>query len=124
MNFVDKKNIFWLKTRKNCNKISRTLNNRRTRNFKLNIKFTRNYLNHAEGSCLVQFGQTHVLCAATVEERVPGFLNAQRWISDEHPKVAAATYDLTSHAVFSSPQYRAIGYDNASVWTTATTLNP
>lgn len=49
--------------------------------------------------------------------RVPGFLNAQRWISDEHPKVAAATYDLTSHAVFSSPEYRAIGYDNASVWT-------
>ena len=35
------------------------------------IKFTRNYLSHAEGSCLVQFGGTHVLCAASVEERVP-----------------------------------------------------
>jgi ribonuclease PH len=30
------------------------------------MKFTRNYLAHAEGSCLVQFGGTHVLCAATV----------------------------------------------------------
>ena len=49
--------------------------------------------------------------------RVPGFLNAQRWLSAEHPKVAVATYDLTSHAVFSSPEYRAIGYDNASIWT-------
>ena len=35
------------------------------------MKFQRNYLHHAEGSCLVQFGATHVLCAATVEERVP-----------------------------------------------------
>ncbi|MSP03069.1 MAG: hypothetical protein EXR07_18780 [Acetobacteraceae bacterium] len=49
--------------------------------------------------------------------RVPGFLNAQRWLSVEHPKVAVATYDLTSHAVFSSPEYRAIGYENASIWT-------
>ena len=49
--------------------------------------------------------------------RVPGFLNAQRWLSDEHPKAAVATYDLSSHAVMQSPEYRAIGYDNASIWT-------
>ena len=49
--------------------------------------------------------------------RVPGFLNAQRWIDDENPKIAVATYDLESHGVFDSPGYRAIGYGNASVWT-------
>jgi len=49
--------------------------------------------------------------------RVPGFLNAERWISDENPKIAVATYDLESPAVMESAPYRAIGYENASVWT-------
>ena len=49
--------------------------------------------------------------------RVPGFINAERWISDDNPKVAVATYDLDSLGVLHSPAYNAIGYDNASVWT-------
>jgi len=49
--------------------------------------------------------------------RVPGFINAERWISDENPQVAVATYDLDSLGVLRSPPYQAIGYDNASVWT-------
>ena len=49
--------------------------------------------------------------------RVPGFINAERWISDENPKVAAATYDLDTIGVLQSAPYKAIGYDNASVWT-------
>jgi hypothetical protein len=49
--------------------------------------------------------------------RVPGFINAERWISDEHPKIAAATYDLDSPGVLHSPPYDAIGGENASVWT-------
>src|SRR5579871_2969166 len=49
--------------------------------------------------------------------RVPGFLNAQRWVGDENPKFAAATYDLETHAVMSSPAYQAIGGANGSVWT-------
>lgn len=49
--------------------------------------------------------------------RVPGFINAERWISDENPKVAVATYDLETTGVLHSPPYEAIGYDNASVWT-------
>jgi hypothetical protein len=49
--------------------------------------------------------------------RVPGFLNAQRWIGDENPKLAVATYDLESHAVMHSPAYQAIGGANSSVWT-------
>ena len=49
--------------------------------------------------------------------RVPGFVNCHRWLSDEHPKVAVATYDLTSPDVLHCPEYNAIGYDNASIWT-------
>ncbi|MEQ8804301.1 MAG: ribonuclease PH, partial [Rhodospirillales bacterium] len=32
------------------------------------------YAKYAEGSCMARFGETHVLCAATVEERVPGWM--------------------------------------------------
>ena len=49
--------------------------------------------------------------------RVPGFLNAERWIGDENPKLAVATYDLDSLGVLSSPPYKAVGYENSSVWT-------
>src|SRR3954466_5126702 len=49
--------------------------------------------------------------------RVPGFLNAERWIAEDNPKVAVATYDLESAAVMASAPYCAIGYENASVWT-------
>jgi ribonuclease PH len=59
---------------------------RRTASALRPVKFTRGYLAHAEGSCLVQFGGTHVLCAATVEERVPGFLKgkSQGWVTAEY----------------------------------------
>jgi hypothetical protein len=49
-------------------------------------------------------------------QRIPGFLRCERWISDENPKVAVATYDLDSLAVLASPAYRAIGGENLSVW--------
>ncbi len=49
--------------------------------------------------------------------RVPGFINAERWISAENPNIAVATYDLDSLAVLHSDPYNAIGYENASVWT-------
>lgn len=49
--------------------------------------------------------------------RVPGFLNAERWIADENPKIAVATYELESPGVLHSDPYNAIGWDNASVWT-------
>ena len=49
--------------------------------------------------------------------RVPGFINAERWIGDENPKLAVATYDLESLGVLSSAPYKAIGYENSSVWT-------
>ena len=49
--------------------------------------------------------------------RVPGFLNAERWIGEENPKIDVATYDLDNAGVLASPAYRAIGGDNQSVWT-------
>ena len=41
------------------------------------VRITRGYTQHAEGSVLVEFGDTRVLCTASVEERVPGFLKAR-----------------------------------------------
>ena len=49
--------------------------------------------------------------------RVPGFLNAERWIGDENPNITVATYDLESLGVLQSAPYKAIGYENSSVWT-------
>ena len=49
--------------------------------------------------------------------RVPGFLNAERWIDDENPSVHVATYDLETHAVLMSPPYLAVGGANQSAWT-------
>ena len=40
--------------------------------------------------------------------RVPGFINAERWIGDENPNVAVATYDLESLGVLQSPPYQAV----------------
>src|SRR5690348_3098516 len=52
--------------------------------------------------------------------RVPGFLNAERWIGSDNPKLSVATYDLDTVAVLSSPPYLAVGRDNASPWTKRT----
>jgi len=41
------------------------------------ITITRNYTKHAEGSVLVEFGDTKVLCTASVEERIPHFLRGK-----------------------------------------------
>ena len=49
-------------------------------------------------------------------ERVPGFLLCRRWIDHTNPKVALATYDLESHDVLRSAPYKAIAYENLSVW--------
>ncbi|WP_428491060.1 hypothetical protein [Rhodopila sp.] len=48
---------------------------------------------------------------------VPGFLNAERWIDEQNPKIHVATYDLESPAVLSSSAYHAVAGANQSVWT-------
>lgn len=48
---------------------------------------------HAEGSCLIRFGDTHVLCAATLDDRVPPFLkgSGQGWITAEYGMLPRST---------------------------------
>lgn len=50
------------------------------------IKITRNYIKHAEGSCLIEVGDTKVICTASVEERVPPFLknSGNGWVTAEY----------------------------------------
>jgi len=57
------------------------------------IRITRNYTKHAEGSVLVEFGDTKVLCNATVEERVPRFLKGKKqgWVTAEYGMLPRAT---------------------------------
>ncbi|HYN53348.1 MAG TPA: ribonuclease PH [Methylotenera sp.] len=58
-----------------------------------NIEIIRHYTKHAEGSVLVKFGDTHVLCTASVEERVPGFLKGkgQGWVTAEYGMLPRST---------------------------------
>ncbi len=57
------------------------------------IKITRCFTVHAEGSVLIEFGQTKVLCNASVEEKVPHFLkgSGQGWITAEYGMLPRAT---------------------------------
>lgn len=58
-----------------------------------NIKITRAFTKHAEGSVLVEFGDTKVICTASVEDRVPGFLrgSGQGWITAEYGMLPRST---------------------------------
>ena len=57
------------------------------------IEMIRHYTKHAEGSVLVKFGDTHVLCTASVEEKVPGFLKGknQGWVTAEYGMLPRST---------------------------------
>jgi ribonuclease PH len=57
------------------------------------IQFTRHYTKHAEGSVLVAFGETRVICNASIEDRVPHFLKGcnQGWITAEYGMLPRAT---------------------------------
>lgn len=61
------------------------------------IKITRNATNYAEGSVLVEFGQTRVLCTASVIDGVPRFLKGkgQGWITAEYGMLPRATHSRT-----------------------------
>ena len=58
-----------------------------------NVSITSNYTKHAEGSVLVEFGDTKVLCTASVEEKVPGFLRGKNegWITAEYGMLPRST---------------------------------
>ncbi len=57
------------------------------------VKFTRNYTKHAEGSVLVEFGDTKVLCTASIDERVPPFLRGKGsgWVTAEYGMLPRST---------------------------------
>jgi hypothetical protein len=52
--------------------------------------------------------------------RIPGFINAERWIDINNPKQSVATYDLDNVGVLASPPYTAIAGANSSPWTKRT----
>jgi ribonuclease PH len=56
------------------------------------ITITVDYLKHAEGSALIEFGDTRVLCVASIEDRVPGFLEGrgQGWVTAEYAMLPRA----------------------------------
>ena len=58
------------------------------------LTITRHYTHHAEGSVLVEFGHTKVLCTASVEEKVPGFLKGkgQGWVTAEYGMLPRSTH--------------------------------
>ena len=57
------------------------------------ISITRNYTRHAEGSVLVEFGHTRVICNATIDTTVPGFLKGmgQGWVTAEYGMLPRST---------------------------------
>ena len=55
------------------------------------------FAKYAEGSCLVKFGETHVLCTASVDEKVPPFLRntGLGWVTAEYGMLPRATHERT-----------------------------
>ncbi len=67
------------------------------------VNITRNYLPYAEGSVLFELGETRVICSATVEERVPGWLRGRGrgWLTAEYSMLPRATEVRTTREVVS-----------------------
>jgi ribonuclease PH len=58
------------------------------------IEIIPNFTKHAEGSCLIKFGDTHVLCTATVEEKLPGWMKGlgKGWVTAEYGMLPRSTH--------------------------------
>ncbi|MBP9742530.1 MAG: ribonuclease PH [Burkholderiales bacterium] len=58
------------------------------------IKITRHYTKYAEGSVLIEFGETKIICTATIDDKVPPFLNGKNrgWLSAEYAMLPRATH--------------------------------
>ncbi|ACO75624.1 RnpH [Laribacter hongkongensis HLHK9] len=70
------------------------------------VRFIRHYTRHAEGSVLVEFGDTKVICTATVEESVPGFLKGkgQGWVTAEYGMLPRSTHSRMRREAASGKQ--------------------
>ena len=62
-----------------------------------NVTLEQGFSLHAEGSCLAKFGNTHVLCTASVEDRVPSFLRntGRGWVTAEYGMLPRSTHTRT-----------------------------
>ena len=62
------------------------------------VKITRHYMKHAEGSVLIEMGDTKVICSASVEERVPPFLRntGKGWVTAEYGMLPRSTHTRTT----------------------------
>ncbi len=70
------------------------------------ISFERGVSRHAEGSCLVKFGDTHVLCTASLEEKVPAWMrnSGKGWVTAEYGMLPRATHDRSRREAASGKQ--------------------
>lgn len=61
------------------------------------VSFETGYAKHAEGSCLVKFGDTHVLCTASLDEKMPSWLKGQGkgWVTAEYGMLPRSTHTRT-----------------------------
>ncbi|MFP6744040.1 MAG: ribonuclease PH [Alphaproteobacteria bacterium] len=61
------------------------------------VSFETGFAKHAEGSCLVRFGDTHVLCTASVDERVPPWMRdgGRGWVTAEYGMLPRSTHSRT-----------------------------
>ena len=73
--------------------MSHTRPSQRANNQLRHVEIIRHYTKHAEGSVLVKFGDTHVLCTASVEEKIPAFLKGkgQGWVTAEYGMLPRST---------------------------------
>jgi ribonuclease PH len=70
------------------------------------VRITRGFTRHAEGSVLVEFGETRVLCTASVEEKVPAFLKGKGsgWVTAEYGMLPRATHTRGSREAATGKQ--------------------
>lgn len=70
------------------------------------VSFQRGFTRHAEGSCLVRFGDTHVLCTASLEEKVPPWLKGggKGWVTAEYGMLQRSTHERMRREAASGKQ--------------------
>lgn len=70
------------------------------------VSLTPGFSRHAEGSCLVKFGDTHVLCTASLEEKAPPFLKGtgKGWVTAEYGMLPRSTHDRMRREAASGKQ--------------------
>jgi ribonuclease PH len=84
-----------------CRSLSRKVNELRE------VIIIPHYYPHGDGSCFIKFGKTHVICAATIEERVPQFLKGSKsgWITAEYGMLPCSCNERTDREAAKGRQF-------------------